>query len=341
MHSEAINSASTTPAITAAVRCPHPLSRLYVERLRLGGVVPLILEAGETTPPNVGAVVCSAESRAQLTRLVRSERACIEAPIVALAPAGEAPDTLGLVEAGATLVLVCAGGYLDQLVPVVLSAAAAHAERAASQAAMERMHAALAGIRDENQRLHELIGRLESLAMTDALTGLGNRRAIESQVRGLFAGAARHATDLSCLMVDVDRLKSVNDALGHAAGDDLILAAARALRDECRKSDVCGRLGGDEFAVLLPQTPVHAARRLAERVQRRFAALAQPVMSRLGGASGAVSLSIGIASTGDSTVEDEAALLNAADAALYAAKRAGRGTVMIQGDGRGRAARAA
>ena len=102
--------------------------------------------------------------------------------------------------------------------------------------------------------------RLESLLREDALTGLLNRRAILSRLGGTISGARRHGHPLSIAMVDLDNFKQVNDTHGHAAGDEVLIAAVRAMRTHLRAEDALGRLGGEEFLVLLPDTQAGAAR---------------------------------------------------------------------------------
>jgi diguanylate cyclase (GGDEF)-like protein len=164
---------------------------------------------------------------------------------------------------------------------------------------------------------------LRDEALTDALTGLPNRRALEERLAEEVSRARRYRTSLACVMADLDRLKPINDAHGHAAGDRALVGMAAVLRAQLRESDFAARAGGDEFVVLLPHTSAQEARALAARVHRGLRA----VRAGAGRRAPPVSASFGVASLGGGA--DGAALVAAADAALYAAKRAGRSTVRV------------
>ena len=100
----------------------------------------------------------------------------------------------------------------------------------------------------------ELVEQLHSAATTDELTGLYNRRALEERLAAEISRSLRHQLHTSVLLLDLDRFKVVNDTMGHAAGDRLLIQVASILRQQCRALDVVGRLGGDEFLVILPMT---------------------------------------------------------------------------------------
>jgi len=172
---------------------------------------------------------------------------------------------------------------------------------------------------------------LRELAQTDALTGLPNLRAFRARLDEEVKRARRYRTSLTCVMADLDELKPINDQLGHLAGDRAIAAAAAVIRGELRETDFCARCGGDEFVVLLPHTGAEEGRVLAERARSR---LAQSVIS-VGGRPVALRASFGVACRPPDPDDQPAdALLRAADAALYAAKRAGRGRVALAGPGK-------
>ena len=166
------------------------------------------------------------------------------------------------------------------------------------------------------------VGRLQALSVTDPLTGLPNRRAFFERLGVEFARAARYGDPLSVLLIDVDRLKDLNDTAGHSAGDAALLRVAAAVRSGLRAADMGGRLGGDEFVLIAPSTPPDAAARLAERVRglvTEGSALGPP---------SAMTVSIGIATFSPARlVPGPDALLRVADQALYAAKAGGRNRV--------------
>jgi two-component system cell cycle response regulator len=170
---------------------------------------------------------------------------------------------------------------------------------------------------------------LRELAETDPLTGLANLRAFRARLGEEVKRARRYRTPLTCVMADMDHLKSINDQLGHAAGDLAIGAVARALAEELRETDFGARYGGDEFVLLLPHTGRDEGRVFAERLCARLRASPLTVTGRrilLGASFGVAALD----HAGSDDAGDE--LVRAADAALYDAKHAGRGRVAVAGE---------
>ena len=156
------------------------------------------------------------------------------------------------------------------------------------------------------------------LAMSDGLTGLLNRRAFDREMHIAVARADRYDRGLSLIVLDIDNFKQVNDRFGHPAGDSVLRAVARIMEEQSRRVDVAARIGGEEFALILPDTPTAAALRLARRLCR--------AIDQGGNDSLNFSASLGVASVED-TGADAQALYQAADAAMYAAKEAGRNCV--------------
>jgi two-component system, cell cycle response regulator len=170
-------------------------------------------------------------------------------------------------------------------------------------------------------RLRADLGTALELALTDPLTGLYNQRYLMRHLRGLLAAGQGH--DIAVLMLDVDHFKAVNDAYGHAAGDMALRAIADALRSNTRAFDSLARYGGEEFVVVMPGAGLQEAACAAERL--RAAIEATPV-AWLSGSPERLTVSIGVAASGEQPATPEA-LLRAADLALYQAKRAGRNRV--------------
>lgn len=158
-------------------------------------------------------------------------------------------------------------------------------------------------------------------AYTDFLTGLANRRLLSSQGEMEYDRARRYGHPLSLVLLDVDHFKSVNDTWGHAFGDKVLRKLAEHCRNESRTSDLVIRLGGEEFAILLVETPIAEASKIAERVR-----LAQ-MADKLEGREITVSLGISELLPDDRGIED---LLQRADAAMYRAKEAGRNRIELQ-----------
>jgi len=172
----------------------------------------------------------------------------------------------------------------------------------------------------------ELVEQLQSAASTDELTGLYNRRALEERLAAEISRSLRHQLNTTALLLDLDFFKKVNDDMGHAAGDRMLVEVAEVLRRECRTLDVCGRLGGDEFLVILPMTKPEEAMVFVSRVQSGLARLEE-----LHTEFGRCTASFGLAECprlGTSVTS----VLAAADAALYRAKRSGRNAVAIAED---------
>lgn len=173
----------------------------------------------------------------------------------------------------------------------------------------------------ENARLYD---EVEALSLTDPLTELHNRRGIDQFGRDELKRAQRFGHALSALMVDLDRFKPVNDTHGHGVGDEVLVEVARRYRHALREVDLIGRYGGEEFAVLLPETDRAEAERVAERLRTRVAE--RPIATDAGELT--ITVSIGVAAWQPEEMTDLDALLERADRALYAAKRAGRNLVL-------------
>jgi diguanylate cyclase (GGDEF)-like protein len=174
-------------------------------------------------------------------------------------------------------------------------------------------------------RLLESQRRFREQAMRDGLTGLLNRAAVLAALERELARGQREGRPVGVLLADVDHFKGVNDTLGHQAGDEVLRQVAARLASALRPYDAVGRYGGEEFLIVLPGCDGPALADLAERVRQRVAAA--PVTWE--GEAVAVTLSVGAAARAAADDADPAALLRAADEALYRAKRAGRNRVSL------------
>jgi diguanylate cyclase (GGDEF)-like protein len=168
----------------------------------------------------------------------------------------------------------------------------------------------------------KLTNELAQLATVDGLTGLRNRRSFFELAEREWTRAMRTADPLSAVMVDVDHFKQINDSLGHAAGDAVLVAVARRCQEELRSVDVIGRYGGDELVCLLPDSTTVDALAVAERLRTAVSGAA----IRLGPGEVNVAVSIGVA-TATAGCASLGTLLGQADAALYQAKQRGRDQV--------------
>jgi diguanylate cyclase (GGDEF)-like protein len=175
-----------------------------------------------------------------------------------------------------------------------------------------------------NLRLRET---LRDQSIRDTLTGLFNRRYLEETLERELRRAGRAGRPLGLLMLDVDHFKRLNDALGHEAGDEVLRQLGERLRRALRREDTACRYGGEEFVLVLPDAPPADAARRAEELRRQLHGLTVSVQGR---PAGPITVSIGVAAFPDHGLNAEM-LLKAADAALYAAKRAGRDRVVVAG----------
>jgi diguanylate cyclase (GGDEF)-like protein len=176
-----------------------------------------------------------------------------------------------------------------------------------------------AAVSIENVDLHETVQRQ---AVTDELTGLFNHRRFQEVMSVEVERARRFDQPMSLIMLDIDNFKRVNDTYGHMQGDLVLREVARVLRESSREIDEPARYGGEEMAVALPQTDLEGAYQFAERVRQRIEGLELPILD--GGGTLRVTASFGAASTTGSEDSDKDALVAAADAALYRAKRSGK-----------------
>jgi diguanylate cyclase (GGDEF)-like protein len=169
--------------------------------------------------------------------------------------------------------------------------------------------------------------KLHDIAMRDGLTDLGNRRFLDQTLEPLVQSIHAANSELICMAIDIDHFKQVNDTLGHAAGDELLILLGSLIRASIRHSDYAIRPGGDEFVVLMPGCSVTSAKRVAERIGELFG---HHTRTTLPGHLGAT-VSIGIAALEQAPQATGAELLEAADQNLYAAKRAGKARTVAAG----------
>jgi len=195
-----------------------------------------------------------------------------------------------------------------------------------------------AGMLEQNKRLEEQLDQsshimeelqrdLESVrkeARTDALTGLANRKAFDSEIDRVASDTKHRGAAFSLLMVDIDHFKGFNDNFGHQIGDQVLRLVARTLTDGVKGRDMAARYGGEEFAIILPDTPLHAAVIVGESLRKAIAGK-EVVNRNTGEKLSRITISVGAA---EFTVEEDITdLIERADAALYTAKHNGRNQV--------------
>lgn len=191
-----------------------------------------------------------------------------------------------------------------------------------SRALYELNQSLEARVAQRTQELSELNQRLETLAMTDVLTGLPNRRLAMQVLESEWQAASEHDMSLSCMMIDADGFKTINDSFGHDAGDAVLRHLARTLQHAIHTDDLLCRLGGDEFLIICPHTPLAGALQTAEKLRRKVSA--QRVTAGDGIWHGSISVGVAARQADMGQAHD---LLKAADQSVYAAKAKGRNCV--------------
>jgi two-component system, cell cycle response regulator len=171
---------------------------------------------------------------------------------------------------------------------------------------------------------------LRMLSVTDQLTQLYNRHFMQDALKREFARAKRYRVKLSCLLVDIDHFKKINDQYGHLQGDSVLREMAALIKNTTREVDISCRYGGEEFLVLLPETDRRGAECIADRIRRGVETMSvfrldsSEVLADL-----KVSISIGISAFPDPRIRREVDLVALADEALYQAKKQGRNCFMV------------
>lgn len=261
------------------------------------------------------------DARAALDRLAS------DAPVIVLGDPRDIEWVQHAVESGATDTVDRSGLTADRL-GLVVERAMARAEVEVRRIALIReLKATNNQMKTRNAALEQRVAKLEAEAWTDPLTGLANRWQLENRLGRMFAEAVRYGGDISCVMIDLDGFKEVNDSAGHAAGDELLRLVGHVVSDSIRQSDFAARYGGDEFVIVMPKTSCEVAETVAVRLRQKF--LAQAKAWGLDCGCAECGMSIGIASLGESRPLDAEQLLINADRALYASKKAGKGEVRV------------
>ena len=187
---------------------------------------------------------------------------------------------------------------------------------------LDRQRKELEAAREELLQKNQI---LEELAIHDELTGIFNRRQLNIVLKQEFSRCKRYSTDLSCMMLDLDHFKNINDTYGHDFGDVVIRTFAQRLSRKIRSTDFAFRFGGEEFMVLLPHTDIHGA----ENIARKICKINEKVVFTSANHTASVTTSIGLASFHQHHPSEQEELFIMADKALYVAKENGRNRVEI------------
>ncbi len=179
-------------------------------------------------------------------------------------------------------------------------------------------------VAERTEKLVKANEDLQKLAITDHLTELPNRRFVMGQLQLLFEEAALDEHPLSCLMIDVDGFKEINDSYGHDVGDRVLKQLALTIKHSVRSDDIVCRLGGDEFIIVCPDTALPGAMHVGEQIREKVSSL--EIETGQGPWTGSISIGVSCTTQG---ISDAKALLKAADEALFKAKRYGRNCVIV------------
>ena len=180
-------------------------------------------------------------------------------------------------------------------------------------------------VKERTKALATANSLLESLSITDALTGISNRRSFDEKLESEIQRAKRYGTPLSCIMFDIDFFKKVNDTYGHLYGDEVLRMIGRTLNNELRSHDIFARYGGEEFVILLPETTIQAAQKVAEKI-RGIISQTEVIKDSV---KTIVTVSLGVADFEPQTMKGGPDLVGATDKAMYQAKNTGRNRTVL------------
>ncbi len=231
------------------------------------------------------------------------------------------------IRAGATDYMVKLGDYLFAIPILVEKNIRQHQIQQENRSLQGQLQASLEEIRVKNAQLEESLVKLERAAATDHLTGLSNRRHFGVMLDRTYSEAVRYNFDLSCLMLDLDNYKTLNDTLGHQMGDKILIITAQVIQANLRTSDLAARYGGDEFVLLLPHTSVDMAVTVGERIRKEMVQTCRQYLATDCG----LGMSVGVASLRQHQPTRADDLVALADKALYIAKDAGRNCISVFG----------
>jgi two-component system cell cycle response regulator len=273
-----------------------------------GGAIVSIVE---THNPDVIILDCLLPGldSAQVCRCLKQNRDTSGIPIILLTDKNSTTDKVAVLTAGADdyILKPCDDDELSALICARLRTKSGWDE-----------------LKQKTHQLQEMLTRVETLAQLDSLTGLYNRRRFEMLIGTEFKRAVRHELPLSCLVLDIDHFKTVNDTHGHQAGDQVLREMVRVIQQNIREIDTPARWGGEEFIILSPNTPKENALTVGERIRRAVAN---------NGFSGVhhrqITVSIGIAGIPDPAMKTMEQLIHAADLSMYEAKKGGRNRVVV------------
>ena len=277
--------------------------------------VDLVVVGCASAPADVGEVVAAMTDQT-------------DAPIVVSGSASDLPAMVGALEAGASDYLVLAPEAEGLVRAVLQRSADALGLRREMDVVRRRVRGLQAQIADKDRQIRNMARQTQDLSPVDPLTELSNRRHFSQRLRTELERTQRYQFPISCLMVDLDHLRHINNSYGFDAGDDAMARIAEILLHHARRSDVVSRYGAEEFALLFPHTPKDGAVCAAERIRQ---AVAEEEFGLPGQRNFSMTVSVGVAAFPDPDLDSADHLVDGADKALRQAKAEGRNRVCVLG----------
>ncbi len=259
-----------------------------------------------------------------------TERILARADIPVIFVTGENDSAVAIeaIRHGAQDYIVKLGDYLFTIPIVVAKNIDQHRIKKENQRLRQELEETLSKLNLKNAQLTESLAKLEQMAVTDHLTGLGNRRQLSRILQRDYEEAIRYGFDLTCCMCDLDGYKILNDTLGHRLGDEVLVMTAEVIRYSLRSTDVAARYGGDEFVVVLPHTSLQKGIEVSGRITETLA----ETMKQNPKIAVPVTMSIGVASIKKDHPTSADSLISMADKALYVAKVRGKNSIVSYGE---------
>lgn len=249
-------------------------------------------------------------------------------PVVFVTEENIAATAAEAIQHGAEDYVLKLGDYLFSIPVIVDKSIRQHRMKKENERLQKELESMLNQLQLKNIQLRESLDKLKTMATTDHLTGLANRRRFSEILDRYYGEAFRYGFDLSCCMCDLDDYKQLNDTLGHQVGDKILEMTAEVIRSSLRKTDIAARYGGDEFVLLLPHTSVDRAIAVGERIRQQLAEQSGK-NSKL---NHTVTMCIGVASLEVDHPTTADALVSMSDRAMYAAKDRGKDQIVTFGN---------
>lgn len=248
----------------------------------------------------------------------------VDVPVIFVTGMKDTATAVQAIQLGAQDYLIKVGDYLFAIPVMIDKSLRQYQIRKENMLLQHRLEEMLRKLQVKNDQLEESLQKLATMAATDPLTNLVNRRAFQELLEKYFKQAKDQEYSLSCCMCDLDNYKKVNDTLGHQIGDELLVEVSKVIRSTLRGSDIAARYGGDEFILLLPRADLEGAMIACNRIQERM----RQWCNQFADARSNVTVSIGLASLPISAVQSVDELIACADQALYHAKSLGKNRIV-------------